>query len=416
MTTGSGPFSAARAPQRLPATTKPWGNNEAIGPLSSLPHLRVAVLGAGVVGAAIAESLAVRGAKTLLFDMRRPGAGASQASAGVLCPYVEAQPGSALLSLGSRSLGMWDAWVEGIRARTSVPFAYDRSGTVEIALTPDEAEPLQSQSAWLTEAGVPHEWLEGNALRAFEPQVSDSVEGGMWIKPHGFVQVSALIAALLDSARQHGATLEAPTEILHVEPSRDVVQIRAANRPATEMVEVDHVVIAAGPWSRRVRVAGVPVFEVFPVRGQLLHLRWPNVSLPKRSLWGTRCYTVPWPDGSLLVGASVEDVGFDERSTVAAVRDLLDAVGELLPGAWQASLEEVRVGLRPATADHLPLLGPLNRCPRVTLATGHYRNGVLLAPYTADVVTRAILDNERDPLLDLTTPERRLLGDVAPGR
>jgi glycine/D-amino acid oxidase-like deaminating enzyme len=107
-----------------------------------------------------------------------------------------------------------------------------------------------------------------------------------------------------------------------------------------------------------------------------------------------------------LVGATVEDVGFDERSTVAGVRDLLDAVGELLPAAWQASLEAVRVGLRPATADHLPLLGSLDRYPRITLATGHYRNGVLLAPYTADVVSRLILDNDRDSMLDLTRPER----------
>jgi glycine oxidase len=115
---------------------------------------------------------------------------------------------------------------------------------------------------------------------------------------------------------------------------------------------------------------------------------------------------VPWPDGSLLVGATVEDVGFDERSTVAGVRDLLDAAGDLLPGAWQASLEGVRVGLRPATADHLPLLGPLAQHPRIILSTGHYRNGVLLAPYTADVVTRLIFDNDRDAMLDLTRPER----------
>jgi glycine/D-amino acid oxidase-like deaminating enzyme len=210
----------------------------------------------------------------------------------------------------------------------------------------------------------------------------------------------------MDSAREHGATCETPTEILHVEQKRDVVHVRAANQPLSDALEVDHVVIAAGPWSRRVRVAGVPVFDVRPVRGQLLHLKWPDKNLPSRSLWGARCYTVPWPDGSLLVGATVEDVGFDERSTVAGVRDLLDAAGELLPGAWQASLEGVRVGLRPATSDYLPLLGPLERHPRVTLATGHYRNGVLLAPYTADVVSRLILDNDHDPMLDLTRPER----------
>jgi glycine oxidase len=367
---------------------------------------RVAVIGAGVIGSAIAESLAGRSAVVTLFDMRRPGAGASQASAGVLCPFVEAQPGSPLLALGTRSLSMWDSWVERIRSRTSAPFHYDRSGTLEVAFGPEEASHLKSASVWLTAEGVAHEWLEGPALRECEPQAATSAVAGLLITGHGFVQVSPLMTALLDSARQHGCVCETPTEILHVEQKGSVVRVRAANQPVSDALEFDHLVIAAGPWSRRVRVAGEPVFDVRPVRGQLLQLKWPDANPPRRSVWGTRCYTVPWPDGSLLVGATVEDVGFDERSTVAGVHDLLDAVGELLPATWQASLEEVRVGLRPKTADHLPLLGPLARFPRIVLATGHYRNGVLLAPYTADVVTRLILDNDRDALLDLTRPER----------
>jgi glycine oxidase len=374
--------------------------------LVQLPHVRVAVIGAGIIGSAIAESLAGRGARVTLYDMRRPGAGASQASAGVLCPFVEAKPGSALLALGARSLQMWEGWIDQIRSRSTAPFHYDRSGTFEVALNADEAAHLKAASVWLTSEGVSHEWLQGASLRVREPTLTESAEAGLLITTHGFVQVSALIAALVDSARQHGATCEAPTAILHVEQKGEVVRVRAANQPVADALEADHAVIAAGPWSRRVRVAGAPVIDVQPVRGQLLHLKWPGAGLPARSVWGTRCYTVPWPDGSLLVGATVEDVGFDERSTVAGVRDLLDAVGELLPGAWQASLEAVRVGLRPATADHLPLLGPLDQHPRITLATGHYRNGVLLAPYTADVVSRLILDGERDAMLDLTKPER----------
>jgi len=346
--------------------------------------------------------MAARNARVSVYDMRSPGQGASQASAGVLCPYVEARPGSPLLALGTRSLAMWDTWVERLRARTSVPFHYDRSGTLEVAMGADEAAHLKAVSVWLTMEAVRHEWLEGAALRDREPQVSASAVAGLLIHTHGFVQVPALVTALMASARQSGATCETPTEILHVEQKRDVVHLRAGDR----VEEVDHVVIAAGSWSRRVRVAGVPVFHVRPIRGQLLHLKWPDAKGPGRSVWSKSCYTVPWPDGSLLVGATVEDVGFDERSTVAGVRDLLDAVGELFPGAWQASLEGVRVGLRPATADHLPLVGPLASHPRITLAAGHYRNGVLLAPWTADVVSRLILDEDRDAMLGLTRPDR----------
>jgi len=369
--------------------------NGAMGP-------RIAVIGAGIVGAAIADALSARGARVSVYDMRAPGQGASQASAGVLCPYTEATPGSPLLSLATRSLAMWEDWVAGLRDRTTVPFHYARTGTLEIALSEDEAEHVRQSAAWLAVEGVAHELLNASALAAFEPSVSKSALAGLFIGTHGHVQVPALVTALMEAARQRGATCETPAEIIHVEQTRDVVQVRVGDR----LDEVDHAVVAAGSWSGRVRVAGLPPFPVRPIRGQLLRLTWPDDRLPRRSVWGRRCYTVPGPDGSLLVGATVEDVGFDERTTVAGVRDLLDAAGELLPGAWQAALASVRVGLRPATVDHLPLLGPLARCPRIIVAAGHYRNGILLAPYTADVVTRLILDDERDPALDVTRPER----------
>src|SRR5690606_33902180 len=131
-----------------------------------------------------------------------------------------------------------------------------------------------------------------------------------------------------------------PADIIHVEQTRAGVQVRVDD--ARDVF--DHVVLATGSWTRRVRVAGVPVFPIRPIRGQLLHLRWSDGPRPAQSVWGARCYTVPWADGSLLVVATVEDVGFDERSTVAGVHELLDAVVALLPAAAHASLEAVRVG------------------------------------------------------------------------
>jgi hypothetical protein len=130
---------------------------------------------------------------------------------------------------------------------------------------------------------------------------------------------------------------------------------------------------------------------VKPIRGQLLHLGWPeSLPMPKQVVWADRCYTVPWHDRTLLVGATAEDVGFDERSTAAGVHALLDAVGEILPGAWKASLKEVRVGLRPAPSGSVPLIGPAAHFSRVILATGHFRNGVMLAPLTAERVRQAL--------------------------
>src|SRR5262249_20440721 len=157
---------------------------------------------------------------------------------------------------------------------------------------------------------------------------------------------------------------EQPIEAARIDGGAHEVTVTATGRKYV----ADHVVIAAGSWSSRIRVQGATLPAVKPIRGQLLHLAW-GEGRPSRSVWGTRCYTVPWTDGSLLVGATVEDVGFDERSTVAGVEQLTSAVRRLLPESAKASVEAVRVGLRPASADGLPFIGPLSAAPRVIMAS-----------------------------------------------
>jgi glycine oxidase len=151
---------------------------------------------------------------------------------------------------------------------------------------------------------------------------------------------------------------------------------------------------------------------VRPVRGQLLHLAWRGEPL-RRIVWGRRCYVVPFTNQSVLVGATVEDAGFDERATVEGIRDLLDAVGGLIPGARRAAFLDVRVGLRPGSPDDLPIIGTPEGAPGLIYATGHYRNGVLLAPLTAAVVADLVLEGRRDPVLDLLSPNRFGSGESA---
>jgi glycine oxidase len=218
------------------------------------------------------------------------------------------------------------------------------------------------------------------------------------INGHGFVHVPALVRALLQAARLQGATLEVPAEVLHVEPAPAGVALRQGDIRRT----FDHVVVAAGSWSSRVKIAGATLPRVRPIRGQLLELGWRDGTLPRQSTWGTKCYTVPWKNNHLLVGATVEDVGFDESTTVDGVRGLLDAVAELLPGAAAAELVDVRVGLRPIADSKIPLIGPMPGVPNVSMATAHYRNGILLAPYTADVISRLVLDGDIDPAIAMT--------------
>ena len=364
--------------------------------------MRVVVVGAGVIGCSIAQALAQGGADVTVIEMRSAGRGASQASAGVLAPYTEAHGQNALLDLCVRSLHMFDAFMDNVRARSGRSPDYDRTGTVEVALDDTDADRLRGAHAWLRDNGVRAEWIDAPALRSFEPSVSPAAIGALHIPVHGFVHVPALVQALVQGARLAGAIFETPVEAAGIDPRKDHVDVRAGARSYS----ADHVVLAAGSWSRRVRVAGLPVLPVRPIRGQLLHLQWPGAVRPSRVVWGPRCYTVPWSDGSVLVGATVEDVGFDESSTVDGVRSLTDAVVELLPASRDAAIAEVRVGLRPAAPDGLPIVGPSAMIPRVTFAAGHYRNGILLAPLTAALVSQYILDGRRDPALVTTSPDR----------
>ena len=336
-----------------------------------------------------------------VLDMRGPGRGASQASAGVLAPFIEAHEDSPLLTLAVRSLGLWDDFVASLRARATKPIEYERTGTLEIALDADEAGHLQASRRALEARGITTEWIDPAALRSFEPSVTRNAVAGLLTPSHGFVGVASLMDALVESARLAGTTFVQPVEAVRIDALQDRVSVQADGRA----YEADWVVVAAGSWSSRVRIAGASLPVVRPIRGQLLHTTWTS-PLPRRSVWGTGCYTVPWSDGSLLVGATVEDVGFDERSTVEGVATLTAAVQRMLPAAAHASIDAIRVGLRPATADGLPWIGPLAAAPRVVLAAGHFRNGVLLAPLTAELVATIIAGQTVDPALAITSPGR----------
>lgn len=357
------------------------------------------VIGAGIIGCAVAHELAARGARVRLLDMRDVGQGATRASAGVLCPHIEGHA-PPLLRLGVRSLDLYDQFIEAVRADSNLPVEYRRTGTLEVALTEEEAARLRAQADRHKQAAVEHRYVSAREAHDLEPGLSEQVTGGLFVPVHGYVVVGTLTRALAAAAEARGAIVERATVVRHVAQNGAHVRVTVDDRT----FETDCVVIAAGSWSSGISV-GVTHPPVKPIRGQLLHLGFASAPA-SRVIWGADCYMVPWEDGSLLVGATVEDVGFDEGATVAGVRDLLEYACELLPAAWSASFEAVRVGLRPATADELPIIGRSSSVPGVIYATGHYRNGVLLAPFTARVVGDLVLTEEAAPELNLTRPDR----------
>jgi glycine oxidase len=368
--------------------------------------VNVIVVGAGIIGVTVADALASRGASVTVLDMRSVGRGASRASAGMLAPFTEAHGDVQLLALGTRSLAMFDPLIGGLRADTGATIEYGRSGTLEVALDAPGADDLARAKGVLDARGVGADLLDATAVRRREPGLSSEVIAGLVTYPHGYVGVDSLVRALVHRARAAGAVFESPVEAIEVNDSGSVVEVRIGDRQAT----ADFVVVAAGSWSGRVRVKRLAPLPVRPVRGQLLQLEWTAPRRPAGIIWGPRAYLVPWSTGSLLVGATVEDAGFDEHATAGGVRALTSAAIELVPEAATARFDAVRVGLRPALPDGLPAIGPFVRAPRVVAATGHFRNGVLLAPVTAEIVGKYVLDGVTDEAMAFTSPDRFATG------
>ena len=336
-----------------------------------------------------------------VLECRDVGLGATQASAGVLAPFIEADHPGPLRELGVRSLELYDAFVADVARAGGADVPYERTGTLEVASDAASVARLVRAHEGLVAAGVDCRFLNRAETRQAEPQLGEAALAALLVPSQGFVGAAALTAALHRAGARHGVSFLTSRAASRVSASDSGIEIQTAEGPVTS----DVAVLAAGSWAGRVAVDGEPPLPVRPVRGQLLQLVWRGAPLA-RVIWSPTCYVVPWRDGSLLVGATVEDVGFDERATVSGVATLLNAVRDLLPATRDAGFEGVRVGLRPGTPDGLPALGWSPAVPRLAYATGHYRNGVLLAPLTARLVADLVLDGREDPLLAAVAPAR----------
>jgi glycine oxidase len=378
--------------------------------------VNITIVGAGVVGCAIAHELAARGIHVRLIDARGAGLGATRASAGMLAPYLEGHV-APLLALGVRSLAMYEEFVSRVTADSGHEVEYERTGTLQVARTAAEVADLCTAARTLAAAGVGHALMDASQTRQLEPELATDIVGALHVRDHAYVAAAALTHGLVAAAAKHGAEM--------ITAKVTAIESGHATRVLTSSgaFDADAVIIAAGAWSgslgavppASIDAHGAPSDlegrtgpgqdAVKPIRGQLIQLRLPSRAA-SRIIWGSRCYLVPWRDGSVLAGATSEDVGFDETATASGVRYLLEASADLLPAVRGAAFEEVRVGLRPMTRDELPAIGPSSTMRNVFYATGHYRNGVLLAPLTAALVADLVLDGGSRPELALVRPDR----------
>jgi glycine oxidase len=350
----------------------------------SLPD--VLVIGGGVIGCAIARLLARDGRRTLLLERDEPGAHASWAAAGMLAPLAEADEPGPFLSLLLQSRAMYPELARALREETGMEVGYRDEGSLYLALTPADEATLEARYRWQAEAGLPVERLGREEALALEPGIAPAVRGALRFPEDHQVDNRLLSRALARAATAAGAEIRAGVEVseILVEGGR-AVGVRTEDG---ERIDAGAVVVAAGSWAGA--IGGLPrPLPVSPVHGQLLavHTAPP---LFRHVVHTPRVYLVPRADGRLIVGATVERVGFEKAVTPAGLMSLLVPALEAAPSLADAPLVESWSGLRPGTPDGLPILGPDPEVGGLHYAAGHYRNGILLAPVTADLISRSL--------------------------
>ena len=359
---------------------------------------RVVIIGAGVVGLGIAWRLAPR-ADVVLFDRAKAGKGASHAAAGMLAACCEAEPGEEdLVALGRDSQARWPAFAEELLSKSGVDVELRREGTLVLALTADDQGTLAHHLDYQLKLGLPLEWLSAAATRAKEPHLAGKIAGAVFSPQDHQVNNRKLADALRIAAQAAGAKIHEDQAVAEIS-----VQSGRATGVVLEdgtTVTADRVVLAAGAWSRS--IGGLPPDRrppVRPVKGQMLALRMDAAApLLSHVLRAPGAYLVPRRDGRLIIGATVEEKGMDQTITAGGMLTLLEAAWRAIPAIEELPIDEIWVGHRPGSRDDAPILG---RAPLENLfyATGHHRNGILLAPVTADAMARLILDDVIDPAI-----------------
>jgi glycine oxidase len=355
----------------------------------------VVIIGGGVMGSGCAWKLAQAGRRVIVLEKSVPGAEASSAAAGILGAQAEAHGPGPMADLLRAGLARHGAWAKELAKETGMDVELRRSGILRVAENSAALRALRREIAWMRRAKRPCEWLTGAGVRRLEPALA-KMAGGVRFEEDARIDPKLLFRAVHVAALRAGVRFETGAYVRHI-----LVDGERARGVAVEGGVEYHaptVIVAAGSWSTLIPGAKVPEHAVVPARGQVVELAMPAPPL-EHVVLGPRCYLVPRDDGRVLVGATVEFVGYRREVTASAVHQLLDAAIALAPSLGGATLRSSWSSFRPYTPDELPLLGR-SEMPGVVLATGHYRNGILLAPITAELV-RAIVLGQKTPI-DLT--------------
>ncbi|HYP78388.1 MAG TPA: glycine oxidase ThiO [Polyangiaceae bacterium] len=368
----------------------------------------VLIIGGGIMGTSAAWELARHGVQCLVLERSVPGAEASSAAAGILGAQAEAHAPGPMTDLCLASRARYAKFAAALSKETHIDVGYRECGVLRVGFERAAVAKLTREAAWQSKHRLSLKQLATRELTALEPALSTKLAGGLRFAADSRVEPRALLRALHIAALARGVRFQSGAFVRRValEGGRavgvildDGSELRARN-----------VLVAAGSWTSLIDGLGLPAGRVIPARGQIIELELPTPPL-SHVVFGPGAYLVPRDDGRLLIGSTLEFVGYEREVTAGAVRDLLLHATQLVPALERAALRGTWSNFRPYTRDHLPLLGP-TQIPGLFLSTGHYRNGILLAPISAEIVRAAIL-GQRAPLsIEAFRPERGFAGQA----
>jgi glycine oxidase len=358
----------------------------------------VLIIGGGVMGCAAAFSLAKRGARPLVLERAVPGAEASSVAAGILGPSLEAEGDGPALPISRHALSLHAALAGELRERTGVDCGYRQTGALMLAKTEAELSALEAKRAFLARRGLPAELLDAETARALEPALSPELLGALSLPDEAQIEPPRLLRALAIAAEQAGATFRTGATVRRVLVREGRV---AGVELGGEILSSERVIVAAGSWTSLLPGLDLGDDVIFPVRGQIAHCET-RAPLLRRVVFGAGGYVVPRPDGRALVGATAERVGFRREVTLGGLERVAGIARGIAPALADAPFVEARVSFRPATPDGLPLVGRTT-IEGLFVSSGHYRNGILLAPLSGELVADALegrADGEATALFD----------------
>ena len=365
----------------------------------------VIVIGAGAIGSSIGYQLAKAGVKVIILERGQVGREATGASAGMVAASHDRNTPQPFAALATESARLFPALAEELKDRTGMDIGYRRAGRLQVAFDELAEQRLRAERGWQVDHGAIVPWLDRASVLDLEPALNPAVRAAVYYAEEYQLLPLMLAQALARAAADLGAAVREGAAIDRLLTEGDRV---AGVAIGDERIHADQVVIANGSWAGGWATPLEVPIPIRPIRGQLVALRTPGTAL-RTVISAQDAYVVTKPDGLTIIGTTVEDVGFDSRPTAAGIGGLLNLAPRLAPRLGDATFSGAWAGLRPGTPDGMPLIGRLPPWRGVVLASGHFRNGILLAPVTGELVTDLILRRQPRLAIEAFDPSRFLV-------